>query len=71
MTRMETLHAIDSLLVAEEAAVVPLWQYREPALTARGLTGVVETPLGYRLFSYTDWDPPVAEEDEEEESKDK
>lgn len=71
MTRMETLHAIDSLLVAEEAAVVPLWQYREPALTARGLTGVVETPLGYRIFSYTDWAPPVAEEDEEEDSKDK
>lgn len=67
LTRMQTLHAIDNLLVAEEAAVVPLWQYREPALTARGLTGVVSTPLGYRLFSYTNWDPPVEEEEEPEE----
>jgi len=67
LTRMEALHAMDKLLVAEQAAVVPLWQYREPALTARGLTGVVSTPLGYRLFSYADWDPPVEEEAEPEE----
>ncbi len=43
-TRMEILHSMELLLVADEAAVIPLWQYREPALTARGLTGVVETP---------------------------
>ena len=69
LTRMEALHAMDKLLVADQAAVVPLWQYREPTLTARGLTGVVSTPLGYRLFSYASWTPPVAEETEGEGEK--
>lgn len=69
LTRMEALHAMDKLLVADQAAVVPLWQYREPTLTARGLTGVVSTPLGYRLFSYAGWVPPVTEEEEGEGEK--
>lgn len=65
LTRMQALHAMDKLLTADQAAVVPLWQYREPTLTARGLTGVVSTPLGYRLFSYANWTPPAVEETEE------
>lgn len=69
LTRMGTLHAMDKLLVADDAAVVPLWQYREPVLNARGLSGVVATPLGYRLFSYAQWQPPVAEDEETESSE--
>lgn len=60
-TRMEILHAMEQLLVGEEAAVVPLWQYCEPALTGDGLTGVVASPLGYRLFHYAQWKAPAAE----------
>lgn len=60
-TRMEILHAIETLLVGEEAVVVPLWQYQEPVLTAEGLRGVVASPLGYRLFQYAQWEPPVVE----------
>lgn len=61
LTRMETLHVIEKLLVLDEAAVVPLWQYREPALTAPGLTGVIASPLGYRLFQLAQWTPPAEE----------
>lgn len=65
-TRMEILHSMELLLVAEEAAVIPLWQYREPTLTAQGLTGVVASPLGYRLFHWADWAPPVVDPDPQE-----
>ena len=61
LTRMETLHVIEKLLVLDEAAVVPLWQYREPALTAPGLSGVIASPLGYRLFQLAQWTPPAEE----------
>ncbi len=60
-TRMEILHSMELLLVADEAAVIPLWQYREPALTAPGLAGVVASPLGYHLFHWAEWTPPVAD----------
>lgn len=66
LTRMEALHVIEKLLVADEAAVAPLWQYREPELTAEGLTGVVRSPLGYRLFYAAAWTAPAPEGEAEE-----
>jgi len=63
-TRMEILHAMDKLLVAQQAAVMPLWQYQEPALTAKGLDGIGFSPLGYRIFTWAQWNPPAAPEPE-------
>ena len=62
-TRMEILHDMERLLVAEEAAAVPLWQYRQAALEAPGLSGAVSSPLGYRYFQYAAYEAPAAGED--------
>ena len=62
-TRMEILHNMERLLVAEEAAAVPLWQYRQTALEAPGLSGVVSSPLGYRYFQYAAYEAPAGDAD--------
>lgn len=64
-TRMEILHAMEKLLVSQEAAALPLWQYREPALAAKGFSGVGVSPLGYRIFTWAEWNPPASETPEE------
>lgn len=65
-TRMGILHAMEKLLVAEEAAVIPLWQYTEPVLCAQGLSMVGSSPLGYRIFTWAEWTPPAQTEPAEE-----
>ena len=61
-TRGEILRNMERVLVWEETAAVPLWQYRESALCAPGLSGVISSPLGYRLFQTAVYDPPASQE---------
>ncbi|MCI8653906.1 MAG: peptide ABC transporter substrate-binding protein [Angelakisella sp.] len=61
-TRMGILHAMEKLLVYDQAAVIPLWQYQEPVLMAKGFSGVGFSPLGYRIFTWVEWTPQTPDE---------